>query len=64
MDLDLETFLTALYVIVDDVYQTHIRPQMPMWGGPSALMGDSEVRTPGGRNDLCQLEREFWAQVS
>jgi hypothetical protein len=43
MDLDLETFLTALYVIVDDVYQTHIRPQMPVCGGPSALMSDSEV---------------------
>jgi len=24
MDLDLETFLTALYVIVDDLYQSHI----------------------------------------
>ena len=43
MDLDLETFLTALYVIVDDVYQTHIRPQMPVGGGPSALMSESEV---------------------
>ena len=43
MDLDLETFLTALYVIVDDVYQTHIRPQMPVCGGPSALRSDSEV---------------------
>lgn len=43
MDLDLETFLTALYVIVDDVYQTHIRPQMPVCGGPSALMSDREV---------------------
>ena len=43
MDLDLETFLTALYVIVDDFYQSHIRPQMPAWGGPSAQMSDSEV---------------------
>jgi hypothetical protein len=43
MDIDLETFLTALYVIVNDVYQTHIRPQMPVCGGPSALMSDSEV---------------------
>jgi hypothetical protein len=42
MELDLETFLTALYVIVDDVYQPHIRPQMPVCGGPSALMSDSE----------------------
>ena len=26
MDLDLDTFLTALYVIVDDLYQRHIHP--------------------------------------
>lgn len=29
MELDLETFLIALYVIVDDRYQSHIQPQMP-----------------------------------
>lgn len=34
MDLDLETFLIALYVIVDDLYQSHIRPHMPARGGP------------------------------
>ena len=43
MDLDLETFLTALYVMVDDIYQSHIRPRMPAWGGPPACMRDSEV---------------------
>jgi hypothetical protein len=43
MDLDLETFLTALYVIVDDFYQSHIAPQMPVCGGPAAQMSDSEV---------------------
>jgi hypothetical protein len=43
MELDLETFLTALYVMVDDVYQSHIRLQMPLCGGPPALMSDSEV---------------------
>ena len=43
MDLDLETFLTALYVIVDDFYQSHIRPMMPARGGPPAVMSDSEV---------------------
>jgi hypothetical protein len=41
--LALETFLTALYVIVDDVYQSHIRPQLPPCGAPPALMSDSEV---------------------
>jgi hypothetical protein len=43
MDLDLETFLVALYVIVDDLYQSHIAPRMPATGGPPAQMSDSEV---------------------
>src|SRR5919109_4344666 len=43
MDLDLETFLTALYVIVEDFYQSPIAPQMPACGGPAAQMSDSEV---------------------
>jgi hypothetical protein len=43
MDLDLETFLIALYVMVDDLYQSHSRPQMPPCGGPPAQMSDSEV---------------------
>jgi hypothetical protein len=43
MDLDLETFLTALYVIVDDLYQDHIQPKMPASGGSPAQMSNSEV---------------------
>jgi hypothetical protein len=43
MDLDLETFLVALYVIVDDLYQSHIQPRMPACGGPEAQMSDAEV---------------------
>jgi len=43
MELDLETFLVALYVIVDDVYQSDIKPCMPACGGPPAQMSDSEV---------------------
>jgi hypothetical protein len=43
MDLDLETFLVALYVIVDDLYQSHITPCMPACGGPPAQRSDSEV---------------------
>ena len=43
MGLDLETFLVALYVIVDDLYQSHITPCMPACGGPPAQMSDSEV---------------------
>src|SRR2546428_1478284 len=43
MELDLETFLVALYVIVDDLYQSDIEPRMPACGGPPAQMSDSEV---------------------
>jgi hypothetical protein len=43
MELDLETFLLALYVIVDDLYQSHIQPRIPACGGPPAQMSDSEV---------------------
>ena len=43
MELDLETFLVALYVIVDDFYQSHIQPRLPACGGPPAQMSDSEV---------------------
>jgi hypothetical protein len=43
MELDLETFLVALYVIVDDLYQRDIHPMMPASGGPPADMSDSEV---------------------
>src|SRR3989442_11566111 len=43
MELDLETFLVALYVIVDDFYQSDIKPCMPACGGPPAQMSDSEV---------------------
>jgi hypothetical protein len=43
MQLDLETFLTALYVIVDDLYQSAIQPRMPVSGGPAPRLSDSEV---------------------
>jgi hypothetical protein len=43
MTLDLATFLTALYVIVDDFYQSHVQPRLPVCGGPPAQMSDSEV---------------------
>lgn len=43
MELDLETFLTTLYVMVDDLYQRHIRPRMPAHGGPAPRLADSEV---------------------
>ena len=43
MDLDLETFLGAVYVIVDALYQSDIAPRMPACGGPPAQRSDSEV---------------------
>ena len=43
MELDLETFLTTLYVITDDLYQSHVQPQMPASGGPLPHLSDSEV---------------------
>ena len=49
MDLDLETFLVALYVIVDDLYQSDITPCMPACGGPPAQRSDSEVLCLGWR---------------
>ena len=45
MELDLETFLTTLYVMVDDLYQQSVRPQMPPHGGPEPKLADSEVLT-------------------
>lgn len=43
MELDLETFLTTLYVRVDDLYEQVVRPQMPASGGPPPHLSDSEV---------------------
>ena len=43
MELDLETFLTLLYVITDDLYDTVILPQLPKSGGPEPKLSDSEV---------------------
>jgi hypothetical protein len=43
MDLDLETFLTTLYVRVDDLYKQVVGPQLPVCGGPAPKLSDSEV---------------------
>ena len=47
MDLDLATFLVALYVIVDALCQSDIGPRMPACEGPPAQRSDSEVRCLG-----------------
>lgn len=43
MAVDLETFLTTLYVRVDDLYRQVVQPQIPAGGGPSPSLSDSEV---------------------
>jgi hypothetical protein len=43
MDLDLETFLTTLYVMVDDLFQQHVRPRLPACGRPDPKLSESEV---------------------
>jgi hypothetical protein len=43
MELDLETFLTTLYVMIDDLYVKFVLPKLPATGGPEPKLSDSEV---------------------
>src|SRR5512143_2321739 len=43
MELDLETFLTTLYVMIDDLYADFVLPKLPETGGPPPKLSDSEV---------------------
>lgn len=43
--MDLDTFLTRLYVVVDDWYKLEIQPVKPVRCGASPRMSDSEVLT-------------------
>jgi hypothetical protein len=43
MELDLETFLTVLYVMTDEMYVKYLLPRMPRAGGPTPKLSDSEV---------------------
>jgi len=45
MTLDLDTFLTTVYVAVDDVYKEHLQPLLPARRGPAPRLSDSEVLT-------------------
>jgi hypothetical protein len=45
--MDLDTFLTQLYVIVDDWYKAEMARDMARRTGPSAKLSDSEVLTIG-----------------
>lgn len=45
MRVDLDTFLVALYTLVDDLWQTEILPHKPVRPGPAPRLSDSEVLT-------------------
>src|SRR5687767_11925107 len=45
MTVDLDTFLVALYTIVDELYQRHVAPHRPRRRGRRAELSDSEVVT-------------------
>ncbi len=45
MTVDLDTFLVALYTIVDELYERHVAPKRPRRRGRRAELSDSEVVT-------------------
>jgi len=45
MPLDIDTFLTTLYVIIDDLYQKHFAHRKPRRPGKRPELSDSEVLT-------------------
>ena len=45
MTLDLDTFLTIVYCMVDDVYQRQLAPAKPLRPGRQPELHDSEVLT-------------------
>jgi hypothetical protein len=47
MDADGDTFVTTVYVIVDELYQTHYAPQKPVRPGHRPEVSDSEILTLG-----------------
>jgi hypothetical protein len=47
MELDLDTFLTAVYVTVDELYVEHLAAYKPIRRGKRAELSDSEVLTLG-----------------
>jgi hypothetical protein len=57
--LDVDTFLTALYVIVDDLCQSHRPKKRP---GPKASLSESEVLTLAIFARFCRFtsERDFY----
>ncbi|MGI8550379.1 MAG: hypothetical protein ACR2PL_06200 [Dehalococcoidia bacterium] len=71
MELDLDTFLTAVYCLVDDWYREQIAPRKPVRRGHRPEVTDSEVLTltlvgqwQGGRKERAFLRyaRRHWQQ--
>jgi len=68
MAIDLDTFLVALYGIVDDLYQGHFAPKKPIRPGPKLELTDSEVLTlaicaqwsPWSENQFVQYAHRHW----
>jgi hypothetical protein len=60
--VDLDTFLTALYTVVDDLYRERLAPALARRPGPTPALSDSEVLTLA----ICagwgtwDSERGFW----
>jgi hypothetical protein len=66
MELDLATFLTALYCVVDDLYRATFAPVKPVRPGHAPEMADSEVLTVLLLAQWAQRwsERDFLAYVA
>ena len=45
MTIDLDTFLVALYTLVDDLYKAYAAPRKPCRPGQAPILSDSEVLT-------------------
>lgn len=45
MEMDADTFLVAVYTVVDDLYRTHYAPHKPIRRGRPPQLADSEVLT-------------------
>jgi hypothetical protein len=62
MGMDLDTFLTALYTVVDDIYRERLAAVVSHRPGPEPALSDSEVLTLA----ICaewgtwDSERAFW----
>lgn len=62
MTLDLDTFLTALYTTVDDLYREKVMGLFPKRPGPAPRLSDSEMLTLGilAQWHPFTSERAFW----